>query len=200
MSARIAVITMGVKLPGETRGYTRFLSIASMLAKAGFDVELITSGFQHWDKAQRDTASLGLGELPFKVVFIDEPGYQRNIGIGRIRSHRVAARNLLAQLQRSQAPGSQPYQLIYAEIPPNDVALTAARFAAAQGIPFVVDVNDLWPEAMRMVLDIPLFSDLLFAPFARDAREVYRLVSGVVGTSDEYAARPFPTARPTPRS
>ena len=50
---RIAVVTQGVKLPGEERGYTRFRVIAETLAQAGFEVDLITSTFQHWDKAQR---------------------------------------------------------------------------------------------------------------------------------------------------
>lgn len=58
------------------------------------------------------------------------------------------------------------------------------------GIPFVADVNDLWPEAMRMVVNVPVVSDIAFRPFARDAHRVYELLSGAVGTSDEYAARP----------
>ena len=57
-------------------------------------------------------------------------------------------------------------------------------------MPFVADINDLWPEAMRMVVDIPVLSDVVFYPFARDARRVYQLLSAAVGTSDEYAARP----------
>ena len=53
---RIAVVTMGVKLGDETRGYTRFRFLSEMLVEQGFDVDLITSSFQHWEKAQRDTS------------------------------------------------------------------------------------------------------------------------------------------------
>ena len=74
---------------------------------------------------------------------------------------------------------------------PNDVALAAAEYAHRNKIPFVADVNDLWPEAMRMVFDIPIVSDLLFYPLKRDAEKVYSLTSGVIGTSDEYRDRPF---------
>ena len=52
---RIAVVTMGVKLGDETRGYTRFRFLSELLVSQGFDVDLITSSFQHWEKAQRDT-------------------------------------------------------------------------------------------------------------------------------------------------
>ena len=83
------------------------------------------------------------------------------------------------------------YDLIYAEIPPNNVALTAAEYAYKRGIPFIADVNDLWPEAMRMVIDIPVLSTVLFYPLQREAEKVYKLASGVIGTSDEYRERPF---------
>ncbi|MCL2757202.1 MAG: glycosyltransferase family 4 protein [Coriobacteriia bacterium] len=192
---RIAVITMGVKLGDETKGYTRFLTLAEQLAASGFDVDLITSSFQHWEKAQRDTASIAYSRYPFRVVFIEEPGYERNIDLKRVRSHSIAAKNLRILLEANRT-GTKPYDLIYCEIPPNNVARIAAEHAARENIPFVVDVNDLWPEAMRMVMDIPLVSSVLFYPLARDARSTYRLVSAVVGTSDEYAAHPFAISAP----
>ena len=46
------------------------------------------------------------------------------------------------------------YDLIYCQIPPNDVTLAVGRSAKRYGIPFVVDVNDLWPEAFRIALDV----------------------------------------------
>ena len=146
---RIAVVTMGVKLGDETRGYTRFRFIAQMLAEHGFDVDLITSSFQHWEKAHRDVTKACYRDLPYNVVFIDEPGYKRNLDLGRIRSHSVAAKNMRAHFEASRGR----YALIYAEIPPNDVARACAEAARDEGIPFVVDVNDLWPEAMRMAFE-----------------------------------------------
>ena len=184
--AKIAVVTMGVKLGDETRGYTRFRFIAEMLVREGFEVDLITSSFQHWNKAHRDTSRACYQGPPYRIVFIDEPGYQKNLDLGRIRSHAIAAKNL----RRYFAEHAGEYALIYAEIPPNDVARACAEAACAAHVPFVADVNDLWPEAMRMVVNIPVVSDLAFWPFARDAKRVYELASGVVGTSDEYAARP----------
>lgn len=182
---RIAIITMGVKLNNEN-GYTRFRFLSEYLAANGYQVDLITTSFQHWAKAQRDLQRVKEDKYAFSLRFIEEPGYKKNIDLRRIWSHHIAAKNLKKMLQQDG-----DYDLIYCEIPPNDVALVAAEFAREKGIPFVVDVNDLWPEAMRMVLDVPVISDILFYPFLRDARKVYNRCSGVVGTSDEYAARPF---------
>lgn len=183
---RIAVVTMGVKLPGELKGYTRFRKIAEMLSEAGFEVDLITSTFQHWEKQQRAVKSDQYRELPYNVVFIEEPGYKRNLDLSRISSHAKAARHLAAHF----AANPWRYDLIYTEIPPNDVALAAGEAAQVAGIPFVVDVNDLWPEAMRMAFDVPIISDIAFSSFARDAHKVYNMLDAAVGTSDEYAARP----------
>jgi glycosyltransferase involved in cell wall biosynthesis len=182
---RIAVITMGVMLGDEVKGYTRFRTIAEMLVAAGYEVDLITTDFQHWEKTHRDVASFPRQRHPFHIRFIEEPGYERNVDPRRLHSHAVAARHLTRLLDSSD------YDLVYCEIPPNNIARAAAAYAARRDIPFIVDVNDLWPEAMRMALDIPVISDLLFIPLACDARSVYQQVTAVVGTSDEYAARPL---------
>ena len=182
---RIAVVTMGVKLGDETRGYTRFRFLSELLAREGFAVDLVTSTFQHWEKAQRDCSKPCYQGLPYRIVFIEEPGYTKNLDLGRIRSHRVAAKNLREHF----AKNAGAYDLVYAEIPPNDVARVCAEAAEAQGIPFVADINDLWPEAMKMVVDVPVLSDFTFSDFVRDAAIAYASASAVVGTSNEYAQR-----------
>ena len=174
MKKKIAVISMGVKLNGE-KGYSRFRYIGDFLSDAGYQVD-----------AQRDIDTIKKEDYKFRLKFIYEPGYRKNIDPRRIWSHHIAAKNLTKLLEQDG-----DYDLIYCEIPPNDVALAAAEYAKKKGIPFVPDVNDLWPEAMRMVLDIPVVSDILFYPLQRDAEKVYSLVSGIIGTSDEYRDRPL---------
>ena len=187
---RVAVVTQGVKLGDETRGYTRFRFIAEMLVRNGFEVDLITSSFQHWDKAQRNTTRDCYRDLPYRIRFVYEPGYVKNVDPRRINSHRIFARNLKGLFKSRFSDDPHAYDLIYSEIPPNDMALVCAQAAREHGIPYVADVNDLWPEAMRMAINVPVVSDIAFAPFARDARRVYRMMSAAVGTSDEYANRP----------
>ena len=126
---KIAIITMGVKLKGE-KGYTRFGYLAEFLSRAGFQVDLITTTFQHWEKAQRDLEKIKrdveTGEYPFGLRFIYEPGYKKNVDPARIRSHRIAAENLKKMLEDKPEDGKD-YDLLYAEIPPNDVARVAAE-------------------------------------------------------------------------
>ena len=176
---------MGVKLGCETKGYTRFSFLSEMLVRNGYEVDLITTDFQHWDKKHRDTNHPSYKNQPYNIKFIHEPGYSKNLDLKRIKSHAVAARKLREFLEQH----GDKYNLIYAEIPPNDVARCACEFANTHQIPFIVDINDLWPEAMKMAVNIPILSDIAFAPFSRDARYVYNHITAAVGTSDEYTNR-----------
>lgn len=183
---RIAVFSIDAKLGHEVKGATRYVFLAETLVAAGYEVDFLTSGFQHWEKRQRDLSRFDASAHSFNVRFIDEPGYPKNMCPQRIWAHHVMAKNVRAYFDEHH-----DYNLVYCQIPPNDVALAVGRSAKRYGIPFVVDVNDLWPEAFRIAFDVPVLSDIAFAPFYRQARRTYALADAIVGTSDEYAARGF---------
>lgn len=183
---RIAVFSIDAKLGHEVKGATRYVFLAETLVAAGYEVDFLTSGFQHWEKRQRDLSRFDASAHSFNVRFIDEPGYPKNMCPQRIWAHHVMAKNVRAYFDEHH-----DYDLVYCQIPPNDVALAVGRSAKRYGIPFVVDVNDLWPEAFRIAFDVPVLSDIAFVPFYRQARRTYALADAIVGTSDEYAARGF---------
>jgi glycosyltransferase involved in cell wall biosynthesis len=192
---KIAVITPYVALPNE-KGYSRFEYISNMIANADYDVDLITSTFQHWEKKQRDISKINISNRSYSVNFIDEPGYVNNIDLKRIISHKKLSQNLKKYL----IANGKKYDLIYCLIPDNETAAIAAQYANNNKIPFIVDVGDLWPEAMRMVLDIPIISDIIFHSYIKYAKKVYKLCDAVIGTSDEYRDRPFKdTTRDIPK-
>lgn len=183
---RIAVFSLDAKLGREVRGATRYTFLATLLASHGYEVDFVTSSFQHWDKEPRDVEHFDAATDAYRIQFIEEPGYPKNMCPQRIWSHHVAASRAAEFFEEHH-----DYQLIYCQIPPNDITRAIGRVARRHGIPFVVDVNDLWPEAFRVALDVPVVSDILFAPFERQACDAYALASAIVGTSDEYSARGF---------
>ena len=182
---KIAIITAFVALP-EEKGYSRFEFLSNFLSSNGFEVDLITSTFQHWEKKHRNIEFVNKLETNYNIVLIDEPGYKKNVDYNRILSHRKFAKNLKTYLNNEKK-----YDLIYCIIPDNHIALAAAEYSKKYNIPFVIDIEDLWPEAMKMVIDIPIISNLILYPFSVDAKKVYKLCDAVVGTSDEYRNRPF---------
>ena len=48
-------------------------------ADAGHEVDLITTTFQHWEKRQRDVNQIRRDQYKFRIRFIYEPGYRKNV-------------------------------------------------------------------------------------------------------------------------
>ena len=187
---RIAIYTQDAKLGNEVKGATRYVYLATLLHEHGYEVDFITSGFQHWEKRQRDVEHFDAGTDAYTIRFIEEPFYPKNMCPQRIWAHHVVAKRVAKYFDEHY-----DYDLIYCQIPPNDVAREIGKAAQKFNIPFVVDVNDLWPEAFRVAFDVPVLSDILFAPFYRQAKAVYQMADAVVGTSDEYRERGLRDAR-----
>lgn len=187
---RIAIYTQDAKLGNEVKGATRYVYLATLLHEHGYEVDFITSGFQHWEKRQRDVEHFDAGTDAYTIRFIEEPFYPKNMCPQRIWAHHVVAKRVAKYFDEHH-----DFDLIYCQIPPNDVAREIGKAAHRFKIPFVVDVNDLWPEAFHVAFDVPVLSDILFAPFYRQAKAVYQMADAVVGTSDEYRERGLRDAR-----
>ncbi|MBQ6065707.1 MAG: glycosyltransferase family 4 protein [Clostridia bacterium] len=183
---KIAVVANDVAMPGE-KGLGRLYYLCDLLSKNGFETELITADFQHWEKRYRSAEHIRhvQNEALFKITFLHELSYKKNIEPKRIISYRVLAKNAKRYLSENR------YDLIYALIPDNHLACVAGAYAKQTGVPFVIDVEDLWPEAMRMVFDVPVASDLLFSYFTVNAKKAYSFADAVVGSSDEYRDEPL---------
>lgn len=159
----------------------RFFDLARLLAKE-HEVEIVTSSFRHEVKRQRNREETPEDEVKITAPF--EPGYPRNVCLGRFKSDYVWGRNVLRYLKQRKKP-----DVVYCAVPSLAGPLKAAKFCERNGIRFIVDVQDLWPEAFRMALDIPGISGLLFAPFMRMADGIYRRADAVCGVSEEYCNR-----------
>lgn len=158
----------------------RFTYLTKMLLENN-DVEIITSSFNHGTKKQKDsTSTCG----PCKITLIHEPGYKKNVDIQRLKSHRILGKNLRKYLATRKKP-----DVIYCAVPSLDFAEAAMCYAKEKNIPFIVDIQDLWPEAFKMVFNIPIISNLIFAPMERQANRIYSNAGHIVAVSQTYANR-----------
>ena len=132
----------------------RFLYLAKMLSEK-HETELVTSTFRHSVKSRRTEPE---APWPFRITFLEEPGYPRNICLQRFRSHRTWGRNVLAYLKERKKP-----DVICCAVPSLTGPLKVAKYCEKQGIRFVIDIQDLWPEAFRMALDLPVVSSAAFS-------------------------------------
>ena len=177
---KILVIANFTKLPNEN-GNSRFTYILDLLDKENCDVELITSSFSHGEKKQRKNEDYN---VEYKITLIDEPGYKKNVSLKRFRSHYIFAKNVKKYLEQIEKPNC-----IYCAIPSLDVAKVVAKFAEKNNIEFIIDVQDLWPEAFKMVFSVPIISDIIFAPMKKTADYIYSKADYIFAVSNTYADR-----------
>ncbi len=169
---------MGVKLGDETRGYTRFRFLSELLVREGFAVDLITSSFQHWEKAQRDRSKECYRNLPYRVVFIDEPGYTKNLDLG---THPQPS----PWPQRTCAPTSSARRGTTTSSTPRSRRTTS--HACAQNARTSCDIPSLptsttcGPRPCAWWWTCPSSATSRSIPFARDAKRVYQPAVGRCG-------------------
>ena len=184
---KIAIVSLGYFWTPVEAGTTRFFQIAMAFCRAGYEVEVITTGFQHFKKCPRDKVKIEKENYPFKITFIDVPPYKKNIDLRRVYSNRVAARNVRSYLSEH----IREYAAVYCSIPANNVAANVSEICHQKSVPCIIDIEDLWPEAMGMVIKKDGLRKLLLDSFRRDAETAYRNADGIIGTSEDYTARAF---------
>lgn len=162
------------------KGNSRFLYLADILAEK-HQVEVVTSDFCHGLKAHYEKPPLAHS---YKLTLIHEKGYPKNICLSRFASHRTFGKNFAAYLAGRKKP-----DVIYAAVPSLTAPLAAADYCRKNGVRFVIDVQDLWPEAFEMVFRVPVASALAFAPFRSMADRIYRAADGVCAVSRTYVDR-----------
>ena len=80
----ILIVAPYITFPNEP-GANRFIAVAKKLSQK-YSVTLVTSKFCHILKSIR---AQNPNMQDFKVILIDEPGYQKNVSFKRLLSHHI---------------------------------------------------------------------------------------------------------------
>lgn len=180
---KIVIIDHFSQTPDEP-GNNRFIYLAEMLCNAGYEVEIITTDFSHKAKKTRTISSDQLEKLPYKYTMLPEPGYPKNVCIKRFLSHYVFGRHLKKYLQSMDVP-----DLVYIAVPSLDVGTAASWYCGKKKIPLIVDIQDIWPEAFKLVFHVPILSDIIFAPMTWQAEKFYKQADRIIAVSEIYKQR-----------
>ena len=179
----ITIIDHYSQAPGE-KGNNRFIYLAKLLCAKGYQVEIVTSDFSHIKKQTRNIPQEEIDKLPFGYVMLHEPVYKKNVCLQRIASHYIFGKNLAKYLK-----DRTDIDCVYISVPSLDVGKAAADYCKRQGIPFFVDIQDVWPEAFELVLPMKQITRHLLAPMRRTANYVYETADYIVAVSDTYLKR-----------
>ena len=139
----------------DGKANVRFNYLANLFTENGFEVELVTSDFSYDNKVKRKNQILE--KINYKVTFIEEPIYKKNVSLKRFYSHYVMGENLKKYLKSREKPS-----VIYCAVPSLDIAAVAAKYASQNNIRFIIDIQDLWPEAFQMIFTLPFISGIAF--------------------------------------
>lgn len=166
---------------GKAKG--RFLYLGEMLCERGHHVEMIVSDFDHGPKQHRAEGSVKQEAYKTKITTLHEPGYPNNISLKRLWSHYVWGRNVEKYLKSIPKP-----DVIYSAIPSLTANVRAAQFCKKNGIKYIIDVQDLWPEAFVLAIKNKLLQQA-FKPIAWYINRAYRAADVVVAVSETYMNR-----------
>lgn len=181
---KIAIVAPFCSLPGEAY-FNRFLYLAEQLAQK-HDVLLMTSDFRHFDKRFRRAADRHEAQGRLQIKLLHETGYEKNVSLRRLASHRVFVRNLANEVA---AWPQGAFDVVYSAYPLMGSNLVLAKHKKRAGFRLIVDVQDVWPEAFAAVL--PFIGKLppRMLPFARRADRAYAAADALAAVSQTYLAR-----------
>jgi glycosyltransferase involved in cell wall biosynthesis len=176
---RILIVAPFCSLPGEPY-FNRFLFLADFLSSS-FDVTLLTSSFRHFDKMQR----VGRVESErFEIVLINEPGYKANVGMMRLYSHYIFSRNFSKWMDQAHR-----YDVVYSAYPLIQTNIILSKLKAKFGFKLVVDVQDVWPEAISALIPVVSKVSPKLVPFYSKANKAYSAADALVAVSKTYLDR-----------
>jgi len=161
---------------------SRFVYLAKLLCRdTNNHVEIITSDFNHARKKRFNS----IDKLEsVKITALHESGYPKNVCLKRFVSHKELARNVHDYLLKRNKP-----DVCYCAVPSLDVADIVADYCKRNNVRFIIDIQDLWPEAFKMVFHVPIISNLIFAQMKKQADRIYRSADHIVAVSKTYAGR-----------
>jgi glycosyltransferase involved in cell wall biosynthesis len=167
-------------VPPGLGGGTRHFSLGRELVRRGHEVAIVASSFHHMQRVETGRVD---GRQPFAVENIEgvefcwmrTPGYRGN-ALERLRDMWTFARRLQSLprkdilWQPDVIVGSNPHLL---------AARSAQRIAARLGVPFFLEIRDLWPLSLVEVGGISPYHPLMLW-MARIERTLYRRAARVI--------------------
>jgi len=169
----------------------RFIYLCKELSK-GNRVEIITSDFGHSAKKRKSPLK---HSWPFKITFLHEAGYKKNISIKRFFSHYKWGKEVAKYLDKRKKP-----DVIYCAVPSLTASLQSAKYCERKNVRFIIDIQDLWPEAFKLAFHVPMISNIVFAPFTAYANGIYKRADAICAVSKTYADRAMSVNRKCSKS
>jgi glycosyltransferase involved in cell wall biosynthesis len=163
----------------------RAMNLADSLTKAGHKVVLWSSAFYHQEKRHRSRVVQRINvSSQLEVRLIPSPGYERNIGPGRLWDHAMLARNLKRMLRHEY---SLP-DVAFVGYPPIETAAVMTSWLSARGVPSLLDLKDQWPSLFLDAMPVRLraFGQLALWPYFHYGKVAMHQATGLSAMANSF--------------
>lgn len=181
----IWLIHLGELLPidGKVR-LSRYSVLAEMLSSSGHNVTRWAPTFVHLTKTYRAKChqNIEINEK-YRICLLHVLGYKKHVGLGRYLFHRRFAHNFTEQAERHTKP-----DIILCAMPTPNMCQTALNYGVSHHVPVVIDIRDLWPDALldrfprliRFLLSKALFS------MHKQNHHIFKQATAITGISQHF--------------
>jgi glycosyltransferase involved in cell wall biosynthesis len=169
----------GVPYTGEEP--MRYAAICEEFLKNGHDVIYVSADFSHIHKNKRIVSNPPTG---LKLILLPTKAYYNNFSLRRILSHYGLSGTLNKWLGSVSIP--EMPDLVIGASPPIFANNALLKFSKRNNIPFIYDIQDLWPEEFVRFLPGRKFFKFLLRAYFSLAENIVKQASGVTAVSKDY--------------
>lgn len=127
----------------DGRRYMRYGLLAEYLVNENHKVVWWTDSFDHYKKYHRfndEHTKKTFGNIT--IHWFKTPGYSKNMSHTRFRDHAILAKKVKRAINNEPKP-----DIILAGYPADTLCKVAVETGKKLGVPVVIDIRDLWPDA-----------------------------------------------------
>lgn len=182
---RVLFFNGSVYLPGEG-GYKRTMYLVDMMKTAGYQVTLLTTDFNHYQKKVRNIKEFRNNYPEYEhIQFVHRPAYKKNISIKRLISEKEWAYKAIAWFKKH----IDEYDVVYTDMPNPNLIIGIAKDCEKHNIKMITDVRDLLPEAFRVKIKNETLYQILTFGMKIKANKAYSCADELIAVSQEYLDR-----------
>lgn len=169
----------GVPWAGEVS--MRYAALTEEFIRNGHEVIYITSSFSHIRKEFRKVKDTPSG---LKVVLLKTKSYSKNYSIDRFLSYQYLAVSLNNWLNTVSA--EPPPALVIGASPPLETNYVLAKYCRKNDIPFIYDIQDLWPEEFLKFLPAKGVQRIILKPYFSMAERIVEMSTAIVSILSDF--------------
>jgi glycosyltransferase involved in cell wall biosynthesis len=173
-------------IPSDPAEPIRYARIAEEFLKHGHEVLYITSSFFHLTKSYRKLHTWQKDSTPEKLElhYLKARPYRKNAGSARLQNHYQLGKRLKQFLQK--LPANRYPQLIITASPPLTTAGIISKWAQKHKIPYIYDIQDLWPEEFLKFIAYPSLGRKLLSRSFKQAHQLVKQATAISAVSRDY--------------